>query len=241
MNRRVPPPSPPSRCPHGFKRRPERGFTLTELAIVLIIVGLLLASILPPLSAQHDQRNFSETEAILAELREAVIGFALANGRLPRPAVSAADGSEKPTCLSDADCQGFIPWQALGVRKADSWNKLIRYSVTPAFATAPFDLKTAGTKTIQTRDSTGTAVTMASGVPAVIFSQGKQNFGTTLDGVTLSGPSSGDEFNNDSGDAITYMSRLPAVGGANGDFDDVVTWVPRTVLLNRMVQAGKLP
>ena len=54
----------------------ERGFTLVEMTIVLVIIGLLISSLIPPLSAQMDQRNVNETREQLANIREALIGFA---------------------------------------------------------------------------------------------------------------------------------------------------------------------
>jgi prepilin-type N-terminal cleavage/methylation domain-containing protein len=38
------------------------GFTLVEMAIVLVIVGLLLGGLLMPLSAQIEQRRIGETQ-----------------------------------------------------------------------------------------------------------------------------------------------------------------------------------
>jgi len=31
------------------------------------------------------------------------------------------------------------------------------------------------------------------------------------------------------------------VGSTSGEFDDVVVWIPKTTLFNRMVAASKLP
>ena len=64
----------------------SRGFTLAELTIVLIIVGLLLGGMLIPLSAQTDIRYRSDTAKALTDIREALIGYAIVNGRLPCPA-----------------------------------------------------------------------------------------------------------------------------------------------------------
>lgn len=68
----------------------SRGFTLTELAVVLTIVALLLGSLMYTLSAQIEQRNFEETRRRLEQARELVMAFAVVNGRLPCPARSAA-------------------------------------------------------------------------------------------------------------------------------------------------------
>jgi prepilin-type N-terminal cleavage/methylation domain-containing protein len=62
------------------------GFTLVELAMVLFIVSLLIGGLLMPLSAQNEVRGRQETDRALATIREALIGFAAINGRLPCPA-----------------------------------------------------------------------------------------------------------------------------------------------------------
>jgi len=68
-------------------RRPT-GFTLIELAMVLFIVSLLIGGLLMPLAAQNEIRGRQETQTALSNIREALIGFALVNGRLPCPAVA---------------------------------------------------------------------------------------------------------------------------------------------------------
>lgn len=65
------------------------GFTLVELAIVLFIVSLLIGGLLMPLSAQYEVRGRQETDKAMAGIREALIGFAVVNGRLPCPAVAS--------------------------------------------------------------------------------------------------------------------------------------------------------
>ena len=237
-----------------------RGFTLAEMAVVLVIVALLIAGMLLPLSAQQDIRARQETEKTLNDIRDALLGFAVANGRLPRPAVSAADGAERAACATDADCSGFIPWAALGVKKIDGWGKLIRYSVTPAYANNTITLAMIANRTVQTRDKDGDAMDLAGNnsvspptdrcktavqcVPAVIFSQGKNNWGTTDAGVALPDASAtnADEDANDAG-PTNYFSRLASTDTAatGGEFDDMAIWLPTTILVNRLITAGKLP
>src|SRR3954470_6730173 len=67
-------------------RRSTAGFTLTELAIVTMIVSLLLASLMYTLAAQTEQRNMDDTRRRLEQARDLVLAFALVNGRLPCPA-----------------------------------------------------------------------------------------------------------------------------------------------------------
>lgn len=239
------------------KERPvalsSNGFTLVELAIVLIIVGLLLSSLVSPLTAQIDQRNYNETQQQITEIREALIGFAVTNGRLPRPATSVSDGAENPaTCADDTACTGFIPWTTLGVKRTDAWNKLVRYSVAPGYANATFNLNTVGSKKIQTRDNAGilsylvgsaAACSIASPcAPAVIYSAGKNNWGVTEDGTAIADASTtnADEDVNEAATTL-FFSRNQSTVPTGGEFDDIVVWIPPYVLMNRMVLAGKLP
>jgi prepilin-type N-terminal cleavage/methylation domain-containing protein len=226
--------------------RRRRGFTLIEMAVAVFIITLLLGSLLVPLATQVEQRRISDTQKALDEIREALIGFAIVNGRLPRPAVSATDGTERAACGTEANCTGFVPWTVLGTAKLDAWGKIIRYSVTPAYADAVFGLTTPATKTVQTRASTAPFAlgNLVTGVPAVVFSYGQNNYGTT-DSGTLLPDTSATNVDEDTNDAatVTFISRTPSAnsGATGGEFDDLVSWVPSTVLFNRMVAAGKLP
>ena len=136
------------------------GFTLTELAIVTMIVALLLASLMYTLSAQTEQRNMDDTRRRLEQARDLVLAFALANGRLPCPAryVSSANNSsglesfctaatgtcvntETTTVQSHGNCSnyydGYLPASTIGFQTTDSnsfavdiWGNRIRYVVT---------------------------------------------------------------------------------------------------------------
>jgi len=56
-----------------------RGFTLIELAIVLVIITILIGGLAMPLSAQIQARRIAETRKTLDEAREAIIGYAMSN------------------------------------------------------------------------------------------------------------------------------------------------------------------
>jgi type II secretory pathway pseudopilin PulG len=211
-----------------------------------------------PLSTQVEQRRIDETQKALEEIKEALIGYAVANKRLPRPATSATNGAENPApCPNDAACSGFIPWTTLGVTKLDSWGKIIRYSVTPDFANADITLTTFTNRKVLTRDpTTGAtsyligratacdAATPQCGAPAVVFSHGKRRLGTTDAGVAIPDDTATnlDEDANNTG-PTDYYQRTPSENTAatGGEFDDIVTWLSPNILFNRMVAAGKLP
>lgn len=104
------------------------GFTLIEMAIVLLIVTLLLGGLLMPLSAQVEQRKTIETQKLLEDAKEALIGFALANGRLPCPAApNSADGLESFAPAGNSNngiCSNFfdglLPAATLGITPVDN-------------------------------------------------------------------------------------------------------------------------
>ncbi|HCA27895.1 MAG TPA: prepilin-type cleavage/methylation domain-containing protein [Betaproteobacteria bacterium] len=220
------------------------GFTLVEMAIVLLILGLLLGGMLMPLSSQIDQRRVGDTQADLGKIREALIGFAAANGRLPCPAVSAANGAEQPQpCASR---QGFIPWATLGVPETDAWGHIYLYNVTPAFASAStLSLTSKGDMTVKTRDSSGSLVDEATEIPVVALSLGPDGYGaTSRQGVAQPAvpPGNTDEAANVSG-ATTFVDRVATANTAapGGGFDDLVAWISPNVLFSRMIAAGRLP
>lgn len=141
---------------HCLGSYPAReGFTLTELAVVLLIVALLIGGLLMPLSTQVDSRNQADTQKTLNAISEALLGFAAANGRLPCPASALSSGQESFAVGGDAsngNCSnfydGFVPAATLGLTPTDqsgfvidAWGQRIRYAVysgTIATVSNPF-------------------------------------------------------------------------------------------------------
>lgn len=238
-----------------YRSAGSRGFSLIEVAVVLFIIVLLLGSILVPLGTQVEQRQISDTEKAMNEITEALIGYAVANGNLPCPAVSATNGLEARTgnaCTGNVR-QGYLPWQTLGVARSDAWNHLYRYSVTLAYANSSvlFGLATAPDITIQTRNSAGTLtnLTNANTVPAVIISHGKNGYGSvdvngTVQALPAGWPAGNTDENTNTTGTTSFVSRDAQgvnAAGTGGEFDDIVVWVSRYALINRMVSASKLP
>lgn len=228
------------------------GFSLVEMAVVMVIIGLMLGGLLTPLSVQMEQRKVADTQKALEDAREALIGFALRNGYLPCPAVSASNGLEERSggACSNGRRVGFLPWATLGLPKLDSWGHLYRYSVSPAFANSqvPFELLTRRDITIGTRDARGNlvAASAVNDIPAVVLSHGKNGSGAFSDlGVPVASTSSTnvDERTNASPAGIAFVSRLASdnPNEAGGEFDDQLAWLSPNVLFNRMVAAGTLP
>lgn len=228
-------------------RNDQNGFTLVEISIVLVIVGLLLAGLLPTISSQIEVRNISDTRKQLNDIQQALIGFAVINGRLPCPAPGNAvtgtitAGVEAANCASPNN-GGVLPWVTLGVNETDAWGRRFTYRVTPAFATnspSPFQLSTVGIISVGTTPAL-TDTSVASNIPAVIVSHGKNGLGAfTSNGsqilpIPIATSDEGDNTFNDNDNHFVSHDITPT-------FDDLVVWVSPNTLFNRMVAAGKLP
>jgi type II secretory pathway pseudopilin PulG len=90
-------------------RNRERGFTLTEIAIVFMIVALLIGGTVLTLSAQNETREISDTQRTLEQARDAIMGFALRNGRLPCPAPGGVVAVEQFCTNASGACGLLVP------------------------------------------------------------------------------------------------------------------------------------
>ena len=219
----------------------QQGFTLVELAIVLVIVALLTSGLMMGMTAQRKSAENSDAQRQLDNIREALLGFAMAKGRLPCPADPALNAGieDKPDEYSQCNrvdiakngIFGVIPWATLGLPESDPWGRRFPYYVKADFTKptigilSSFDLKTVGNADIKnTVTPPPNTIIIASNLPAVIVSHGSNGVGT-----------SGDELEN-ANSTVTFVSRTPSA-----DFDDLVTWIAPGILMAKMVAAGRLP
>lgn len=230
---------------------PQHGFSLMEMAIVLTIVGILMAGLLPTLSGQIEQKRRSETIKQMNEIRDALFGFAIINGYLPCPTIitdpsNAAYGTAPATCAADPSAEGILPWRTLGVSETDawgspresasaSWNGYWHYRIDRNFAVSGVTLSTGfSADKLSIQNNNGSLITPATGgctssptaeCPiAIVFSTGPN---LTADGQNASP--------NTEVPGV-FQSDTPST-----TFDDITIWISRPQLFNRLVTAGKLP
>lgn len=243
---------------------PVSGFTLVELTIVLIIVALLGAGMVFSLGAQRDIMSEKETQKSLSEIRDALIGFAVANGRLPCPASPNATGVENPNtgvgaCTNPFD--GFVPAITLGVTPTnekgyavDSWGNPIRYAVTEANARAftttnemknnwagglSPDLYVCSTSADVKNPGSAAATCDDSPDTSLVITAVAVVFSTGKNGGIA--PTNSDELANWPTATSGTKDRVFVSHTASDSFDDIVVWLSPNILYNRMIAAGKLP
>lgn len=237
--------------------RLQRGFSLIELSISIFVIALLLGSILVPLATQVEQRQIGETQKTLDEIKEAVLGFASANGYLPCPDTDN-DGLEnidavagKCTTVAGNIAAGNLPWSTLGLTSqnlastADAWGNRFRYVLNERYAwRAPASTITLTGGGTDVRICT-TAATCGSGnlVIAAVLSMGRNGYGATNSqtGAANVAPTSADELENVNSNRDIISRTASAVDAGAGEFDDIVVSISRFVLFNRMIAAAKLP
>lgn len=246
----------------------ERGLSLVELAIGLLILSLIIGGLLVPLATQVEQSRVSQTQRQLDEIREALIGFALANGRLPCPASAVSNGVESPA--GGGNCtnpfNGFVPAVTLGLSQVDeqgfsrdSWGLLqnrVRYAVTIANAgafTTAGRMRQVGMPALSPDlqvCSTGASIIGAGNAAACVAAGTLSNTAVaviySLGANASTGGTSLDEVQNPNPNGMNndraYVSRVrSAAGAAAAEFDDLVTWLSPNILYARMVAAGQLP
>jgi prepilin-type N-terminal cleavage/methylation domain-containing protein len=173
-----------------------------------------------------------------------------------------------PTTFSDTAgaSWGHLPWATLGVSGADAWGNRLRYAVSTPLAnttTSSFRTSVTSTSNLTIRCTTvagvdisgcGTsAVTPASNATFVVYSHGKNGRGAFLMGnLTASpAPTGNDELQNlpdSSSPSSTALSRRTFISRSRtdetstaGEFDDLMVWMPASLLVAKLLAAGQWP
>jgi prepilin-type N-terminal cleavage/methylation domain-containing protein len=197
------------------------GFNLIEMTIVLVILSLLMSSILIPLPRQIEHKKIVATQQRLEEIKEALLGFAILHERLPYPAESFKEEEVEKVkeSYSLETKEGYLSWINLGVGRYDAWGNPFRYRIR---YNSSFNL-TARLVVKDAHSDTTTLIKLEDneGYSAIIFSTGKN--------------AEGDKNNNDS-------NRIYSQGDyVENSFDDILIWLPKNIVVNRLVTVGKWP
>ena len=175
---------------------------MVELAVVILIMGLLLGGLVMPLATQRDNARLREGQEQLESILIAIEGFAMVNGYVPCPSTPGSAGAAATAGGACTTQHGFVPATTLdlsGPRNVDNllldpWGSPVRYSVTASDTDADgnWDFLTADELRLTTMpllqpdltictSSTGSSptacatpvVTLADQAPLVVYSLGK--------------------------------------------------------------------
>jgi prepilin-type N-terminal cleavage/methylation domain-containing protein len=228
----------------------QHGFTLIEMAIVLVIITILIGGLAVPLSAQIQARRVAETRQVMQEAREAVLGYAMTHlatpaGKryLPCPDTTG-DGREDRNLATQACTQayGWLPWVTLGTAAQDAWGNRLLYAVVSPFGdkATGFSSSTALASPLQICSThTCASPDVASNVVFVLTSFGPNGWGAlNVSGSNLAAPSGADELENLDADQ-SYISRSPTKpDAASGEFDDLTVWMSGDLLKAKVCPPG---
>ncbi|MDO8908504.1 MAG: type II secretion system protein [Pseudohongiella sp.] len=244
----------------------QRGFSLIEMAVVLMILGLLLGGLLSAVSQTTENTRRADTNAKLKQIEEALYGFAQANGRLPCPATNASAGAEAAP-LGVGNCtvtRGFLPAATLGIAGAinndglltDSWGNPYRYAIASSqLLAAPIrDFASVnGLRHVYNNQAAVAAnwLRVCSATPCLPGPPPVNITAPNVPAIVLSMGSNWASFSSaeETENVGTTMGAYPIP--ANNDFvstlynetqfDDLIIWLSPNILFSRMISAGKLP
>ncbi len=131
----------------------QRGFTLFELAIVLLIVGLMTTFVLATARGLINSARHRDVQAKLANIDQALLTYVSVNYRLPCPAngglafgavgagvevrstvaIGALAAGDCGPLSTNQEINGVVPWVTLGITAADitdPWLGQITYRVS---------------------------------------------------------------------------------------------------------------
>lgn len=218
----------------------QAGFSLLEMAVVMVILGLLLGGLLGPMSIQRENRNQNEVKQLLLEIEDAMLGFVAIHGYLPCPASAGSSGLEARNGANNCTAQhGFVPTTTLGLqgkldtnnRLLDPWLVPIRYSLSSvnSWEYAKGVSLTSGAGDFRVCSQASCSNVLAQDIVAVIFSLGE--FGALA-------TSSVDQLENTDSDTVFVWRTFSEASGS--EFNDSLRWISPNVIVHELVSAGRL-
>ncbi|HAX91679.1 MAG TPA: hypothetical protein DCY07_05670, partial [Rhodospirillaceae bacterium] len=131
----------------------RKAFTLVEMSMVLVIIGLVIMIVYPALGAFRQSMQASATQSNLQALMRATAAFVQNNGCLPCPTPASTTGvgfgrvrgdTLTAMCSVCPIAEGIVPFVSLGIpmqTTKDGWGRWITLRVDPAltinFGVAP--------------------------------------------------------------------------------------------------------
>ena len=124
----------------GNRASREGGFTLIEIMVVVIIIGLLAAVIVPQVVDKVDQAKMTRAEADIQALEAALTMFRLDNSRYPTTDQGLASLVTQPT---DPAIRHWRPGGYVPRLSKDPWGNDYQYT-SPGTHNKDYDLSSLG-------------------------------------------------------------------------------------------------
>jgi general secretion pathway protein G len=124
------------RIPRPGNRADQRGFTLIEIMLVVVIIGTLAAIVVPRLAGSSQKAKVNASRADISAFSTALGAFEIDSGRFPSAEEGLEALMEKPASIGDED-QWDGPY--LPELKDDPWGNEYQYRYPGDFA-VDFDL-----------------------------------------------------------------------------------------------------
>jgi len=118
----------------------SRGFTLIEIMVVMVILGLLVAVVAPNIMGRSDQAKVTVAETQLTNISKALDIYRLDNSHYPSTQQGLEALSSKPT--GSPEPKNWSPDGYMNNIPQDPWNKDFQY-VSPG-TEGPYDLYSYG-------------------------------------------------------------------------------------------------
>lgn len=251
----------PLRASHHDVNLSQQGFTLAEMAIVVVLIGIVVTMGLRILTAQLGNTQYADTANKQAQIKLALIAYLRSTKYLPCPDTSATpNGTAAANCNASANASyGVVPWATLGLPRdvaVDGFGNFFRYKVangvapvaknwtTNAVLASTFDISElaapSAALTIKQGDGVAAPVTISTTAVVAIVSAGKNGFGARTVRGQVNSPvpaANTDETTNAAATGLSFVVRPynETTGAFGGPIDDVVVYMNPSDLLGPLV------
>lgn len=113
----------------------QQGFTLIEVMVVIVILGILAALVVPSVMGSGDKARIGTTKSALSTTANALDMYRLDNHKYPSTAEGLAALAHPPATAKNAPAEGYVK----GGTPKDGWGNELQY-VSPGMDGKPYTL-----------------------------------------------------------------------------------------------------
>jgi prepilin-type N-terminal cleavage/methylation domain-containing protein len=246
----------------------QRGFTLVEIALVLVIVTILLGYTVAMFPLQQELKQYRHAKVEMDSVIEHLIAFAQINGRLPCPD-TAGDGLENWVIGPPVTCIGYfglVPARTLGMSGKfdaagsllDPWGEGYGYAVSDIDSGAGTDkilvtaneIRVQGMAAVQPDlflcdDSAapGFDIDCAAAASNLVLGANSEIAAVVISmGKDNDIPATSNiQAENLDDFNVGTNDKVYILSPRRDDYDDVVKWISTNLLFSKMIEADQLP